>query len=276
MKKLKDFKTSIATVRMECVGRSRMNRTCPERLVPYVSTFLDDTMQAGYKKFFDKDGGYLVERYCWLVCFVVDVFTDHKNDKVTDEQYDLFVKYMEQLRKLRDEIMESYDGTGKPMDEMRDKVICFWDLIRSSSHWEMFSEHTLFDNPIFTYEALKRLNNDWDELQKVVGDVRSFYLNFSNFSDNRHKFDMSYNEEELYQIFFDILDGKKKLSEPIKMYKVVGTTYAVVDANESSQADYGILVPNDSYYQATKYISIAVMKTIKGMGQSDDNEESDE
>lgn len=276
MKKLKDFKTSIATVRMECVGRSRMNSTCPERLVPYVSTFLDDTMQAGYKKFFDKDGGYLVERYCWLVCFVVDVFTDHKNDKVTDEQYELFLKYMEQLRKLRDEIMESYEGTGKPMDEMCGKVICFWDVIRSSSHWGMYREHTLFNNPMYTYNALKLLNDDWDEFKKVVGDVSDFCKNFSNFKSNQHKLGMNYNEEELYQIFFDILDGKKKLSEPIKIYKVVGTTYAVVDANESSQADYGILVPNDSYYQATKHISVAVTKTIKGMGQSDGDADLDE
>lgn len=265
--KKEEFKVSIATVREESVGRSRMNRTCPERLVPDVSAFFDETMQAGYEEFFDKDGGCLMERYCWLICFVVDVFTNHHNGNVTDDQYELFQKYMDELRKLRSEVMESYEGTGKPVDEMRDKVLCFWGVIQSSSHWVMYAEHTLFNDRMYTYEALKRLNADWDELQKVVGNVSDFYRNFSNFKSNLHKFGMDYDEERLYQIFFDILDGKKKLSQPIKIYKVVGETYTVVDADESSQADYGILIPNDSYYQETKHISIAVTKKVRGMGQ---------
>lgn len=267
MKRLEEFKATIATVREESVGQSIMNRTCPERLVPDVSTFFDETMQAGYEKFLSKDGGWLMERYCWLICFVVDVFTNHRDGNVTDDQYELFQKYMEELRKLRSEVMESYEGTGKPVDEMCDKVCCFWKVIQSSSQWVMPAEHTLFNDKICTYGALKRLNGDWNKLQKVVGNVSDFYMNFSNFKSNLHKLGMNYDEEQLYQIFSDILDGKKKLSQPIKIYKVVGTTYTVVDADDSSQADYGILVPNDSYYQETKYISVAVTKTIKGMGQ---------
>lgn len=276
MKKLEEFKRSIAIVREECVGRSRMNRICPERLVPDVSTFFDETMLPGYEKFFDKDGGHLMERYCWLICYVVDIFTDHYDSNVADDQYELFKKYMEELRKLRSEVMESYEGTGKSVDEMRDKVHCFWDVIRSSSHWVMYREHTLFDNPMYTYDALKRLNGDWDELKKVVGNVSDFYMNFSNFKNNRHKFGMDHGEDQLYQIFFDILDGKKKLSQSIKIYKVVGTTYTVVDADENTQVDFGILVPKDSYYQETKHISITVTKTIKGMGQDDDENDSED
>ena len=270
MKKNEEFEASIEIVRKECTGRSKMNRICPERLVPDVSTFFDEIVQTDEKKFLRKDGGHLVERYCWLVCFVVDVFTSHDTTEVTDEQYELFLKYMEELRKLRSEVFECYKGTNKSVNEMLDKVCCFWDIIRSSSHWEMFFDHKLFENPTYTYEVLKRMNNDWDELKKVVGDIRDFYMNFTNFMSNQHKLGTNYSNDQMYQIFFDILDGKKKLSNPVKIYRVVGTTYTVVDADASKEVGFGILVPSDTYYQATKHISIAGVKNIRGMGQKDD------
>ncbi|MBR2705230.1 MAG: hypothetical protein IKE91_07160 [Clostridia bacterium] len=267
--KKNEFRETMATIREESSGKSRLGRICPDRLIPDVNAFFDENERLCMECDAERDG-WLMDRFCWLVSFVVDIFTDSKKKTVSNSDFALFKKYMAVLAKLREEVVECYKGNGKSMKDMTHKVCCFWEIIQSSSKWCLYRNYTLFHDAKYTFEVFKRLNADWDVIENLVGDITEMVRNFCKYAENQHKLELNYDEGQLYDIFCDILDGKKKFSGEIKIYKCMGTIRTVVDANESGAINYAFLVPNDQFYKPTFKIQISTIAEIPGMGQENE------
>lgn len=242
MKKLEDFKAEMTMIRYECTHESRMKRVCAARIAPELDVFFGETESMAYECQANEDA-FAMNRFCWMISSVADIFTEYKSNDVSDDMYALFQEYMAELSVLRGEIVKYYKEGHVGREEMLDRLLCCAGVIESANGWVIYRDFNLFDEPGCAYALFHKINTEWEELKARFGKVYRVIREFAKFKKYQSVLDFHYDDEALYNMLVDVLDGKKKLSSPIMMYKITDEVSIVVDADASDDVGLGVLLP---------------------------------
>ena len=259
-KKKEKFRKQMESIRVSCTGMSMKHRVCASRIAPDLAKFVDENEGRGIAYGAINDSWLLLST-TKLADLVADIFSEPHVPEVTDANYELFTKFMEELRNLRDEVIDCYNGTGFGKEYLESKVECMRDVLKSASKWETNRRYTLFEDVKMTYEICHRFNHDWVYLQERLVNINKVCRRFGKFRENLGRLGLSYSEEELFEMFNDILDGKRSFAKPVKVYMVVDEIDVIVDGPDTEMG-FDILESHDDS-NGVEHIQIKSVGTIK-------------
>jgi len=237
----------IQVIRQEIAGISRVSRVTAERIKPEILQFFDETVQlimtteccdAVY------EDSFLMQRFLWMISSISDTFDDKQ--PMSDEDYELFKKYMADMGNIRKEVVGAYNAGEEynriigSKEYVTKKVLSLLDVIKGASGF--VPEKELFYDRTLMYGALHLLITEWDANFAVGKKPELFLEKFYTFKRD-HVSDFS--EEQFYDLFNEVWEGKKKFSEPIPVYVRAGTTFSVVSNEAKTEANYSVIRGQD-------------------------------
>ena len=232
----------VEAIRQEIASVSRVGRVVADRIKPELVQFFDESVQLMTTECGEAvyEDSFLMSRFLWMISSVGDTFSNRL--PMSDEDYELFQKYIADVAVIRKEVIGAYN-TGEDynrligsMEYTTKKVVTLWDIIKGV--WGFSPEKMLFSDRALQYGALHRLVCEWDNHFAVGKKPELFLEKFYMF---KHDHVRDYSEEQMFELFNDLWDSKKKFSEPIPVYVRVGTTYGVVSNEVRTEANYSVI-----------------------------------
>jgi len=235
----------IGAIRQEAVSISSYGRVCTERIKPDLEQFFDDTVEMATQFESVYEDSFLLNRLLYMVSFAADIFAD---EDMSDEDYELFKGYLNDLDTLRKEVIGAYE-VGENSDRIigskpyvLKKVTSLWSFVRSAGKWNFAPNDSMFRTKECMCPALHRMLTVWDKnfavgkmLEKMIEKYGLYMRDHIN----------DYSEEEFLELFNDLLDGKKNFTDPIPVYVRSGSTVGIVDAGTKVNVDFCFIRSSD-------------------------------
>ena len=129
----------IQVIRQEIAGISRLSRVTAERIKPELVQFFDETVQLMTTECGEAvyEDAFLMQRFLWMISSIADTFDDKQ--PMSDEDYELFKKYMADMGNIRKEVVgaynagEDYNRIIGSKEYVTKKVLSLWDVIKGAS-----------------------------------------------------------------------------------------------------------------------------------------------
>lgn len=232
----------VAVIRQEIASVSRVGRLVADRIKPELVQFFDETVKLMTTECGDAvyEDPFLMSRFLWMISSVGDTFNNKLS--MSDEDYELFEKYITDMTIVRKEVIgaynagEDYNRLIGSMEYTTSKVVNLWEVIKGT--WSFVPEKVLFHDRTMMYGALHRLVCEWDDHFAVGKKPEIFLEKFTTFKRDHVR---DFTDEQFFELFNEVWDGKKRFSEPIPVYVRAGTTYGVVSNEAKMEANYSVI-----------------------------------
>ncbi|MBQ9280086.1 MAG: hypothetical protein IJ215_03470 [Clostridia bacterium] len=219
----------------ETIGKGYLGKPCAKRIKPLIQDFYEKCVHY-VEMWFGTDVCWHFEGIFDITKYLAANTRDYQ--KLSDADFESLKKIFSEL----DSLLEETDNTAwacrtnlncDRMIDFRYKISCLSEMIcknmagmhDSEEDHQHYRDGMIFQNYENLWKVIHRVNTDWLELCHRGFSLKLFYSFWDSFQYDRQNGTEKL-EDEKFQMFMDVLDGKMKV---VPVYQYMPISYQVVD-----------------------------------------------